>query len=75
MVTENRDAAPTGPAANASHAMTVAMQAHDRCRSNAFITSPVESTATLALILLGLPVYPLFHGKGTHAKTPAVAET
>ncbi|HVW69181.1 MAG TPA: amino acid permease [Steroidobacteraceae bacterium] len=33
--------------------------------SNAFVTSPIESTATLALILLGLPVYPLFHGKGT----------
>lgn len=42
---------------------------------NAFITSPVESTATLALILLGLPVYPLFHGKGTRAKTSAPAQT
>jgi basic amino acid/polyamine antiporter, APA family len=31
---------------------------------NAFITSPVESVATLGLILLGVPVYPLFHGKG-----------
>jgi APA family basic amino acid/polyamine antiporter len=31
--------------------------------ANAFITSPIESFATLVLILLGLPVYPLFHGK------------
>jgi len=34
---------------------------------NAFITSPVESVATLALILLGLPLYPLFHGKSAKA--------
>jgi APA family basic amino acid/polyamine antiporter len=30
---------------------------------NAFVTNPVESLATLALILLGLPLYPLFHSK------------
>jgi basic amino acid/polyamine antiporter, APA family len=42
---------------------------------NAFITSPIESSATLALILLGLPIYPLFHGKSTRAKAPAAAET
>jgi APA family basic amino acid/polyamine antiporter len=30
---------------------------------NAFMTSPVESLATLALILLGVPLYPLFHRK------------
>ena len=35
---------------------------------NAFITSPVESVATLVLILLGVPIYPLFHGKGTASK-------
>jgi APA family basic amino acid/polyamine antiporter len=34
---------------------------------NAFITSPVESVATLVLILLGVPIYPLFHGKGTRS--------
>ncbi len=28
---------------------------------NAFLTNPIESLATLALILLGLPLYPLFH--------------
>ena len=28
---------------------------------NAFVTNPKESLATLALILLGLPLYPLFH--------------
>jgi len=28
---------------------------------NAFVTRPVESGATLTLILLGLPLYPLFH--------------
>ena len=38
---------------------------------NAFITRPVESTATLALILLGLPIYPLFHGKSTRSKAAA----
>jgi basic amino acid/polyamine antiporter, APA family len=42
---------------------------------NAFITSPVESSATLALILLGLPIYPLFHGKSTRAKAPAAAQS
>jgi APA family basic amino acid/polyamine antiporter len=31
---------------------------------NAFITSPIESVATLVLILIGLPLYPLFRGKG-----------
>jgi APA family basic amino acid/polyamine antiporter len=35
---------------------------------NAFVTSPVESVATLVLILLGIPIYPLFHGKGTAGK-------
>jgi hypothetical protein len=40
---------------------------------NAFMTSPVESGATLVLILIGLPLYPLFHGKGTHAKSPPPA--
>ena len=38
---------------------------------NAFITSPVESVATLVLILVGLPLYPLFHGKA--APTPTLA--
>jgi basic amino acid/polyamine antiporter, APA family len=31
---------------------------------NAFLTNTVESVATLALILLGIPLYPLFRGKG-----------
>ncbi len=30
---------------------------------NAFMTSPAESTATLLLILLGLPLYPLFRSR------------
>jgi basic amino acid/polyamine antiporter, APA family len=34
---------------------------------NAFMTSPVESGATLALILIGLPLYPLFHGKSNRS--------
>jgi basic amino acid/polyamine antiporter, APA family len=34
---------------------------------NAFITSPVESGATLVLILVGLPLYPFFHDKGTRS--------
>jgi basic amino acid/polyamine antiporter, APA family len=41
---------------------------------NAFITSPVESGATLVLILLGVPLYPLFHGKGTASKTAPAPE-
>ncbi len=40
---------------------------------NAFMTSPVESVATLVLILIGLPLYPLFHGKSTPAKSPPPA--
>jgi basic amino acid/polyamine antiporter, APA family len=32
---------------------------------NALITRPGESAATIALILLGLPVYPLFRRRGT----------
>lgn len=40
---------------------------------NAFITSPIESTATLALILVGLPLYPLFHGKSNRGKTASTA--
>ena len=36
---------------------------------NAFITSPVESVATLVLILLGLPLYPLFHGKSARSRS------
>ena len=41
---------------------------------NAFMTSPVESFATLALILVGLPLYPLFHGKSNRSKaSPAPA--
>ncbi|HEY0342604.1 MAG TPA: hypothetical protein VGC34_17520, partial [Steroidobacteraceae bacterium] len=40
---------------------------------NAFITSPIESAATLALILIGLPLYPLFHGRSTPSKTPPPA--
>ena len=37
---------------------------------NAFITSPMESIATLVLILLGLPLYPLFRkGRGAAART------
>jgi APA family basic amino acid/polyamine antiporter len=42
---------------------------------NAFLTSPVESCATLARILLGLPLYPLFHRKGTPAKTRSLADS
>jgi basic amino acid/polyamine antiporter, APA family len=41
---------------------------------NAFITSPVESVATLVLILIGLPLYPLFHGKGV-PRSPAPIPT
>ena len=41
---------------------------------NAFMTSPVESVATLVLILLGVPLYPLFHGKGTASKSPPAPE-
>jgi basic amino acid/polyamine antiporter, APA family len=41
---------------------------------NAFITSPVESVATLVLILLGVPIYPLFHGKGTASKRSPAPE-
>jgi len=41
---------------------------------NAFITSPVESAATLALILIGLPLYPLFHGKSSRSKASAPPE-
>jgi APA family basic amino acid/polyamine antiporter len=41
---------------------------------NAFITGPAESTATLILILLGLPVYPLFRGKGIPRLTPTPTE-
>ena len=37
---------------------------------NAFFTSPIESVATLALILIGLPLYPLFHGKSNRSKQP-----
>jgi APA family basic amino acid/polyamine antiporter len=40
---------------------------------NAFMTSPVESVATLVLILIGLPLYPLFHGKSTPTKSPPPA--
>ena len=40
---------------------------------NAFMTSPVESVATLVLILIGLPLYPLFHGKSTPSKSPPPA--
>jgi hypothetical protein len=40
---------------------------------NAFMTSPVESVATLVLILIGLPLYPLFHGKSTVGKSPPPA--
>jgi hypothetical protein len=40
---------------------------------NAFMTSPVESVATLVLILIGLPLYPLFHGKSRPAKSPPPA--
>jgi APA family basic amino acid/polyamine antiporter len=32
---------------------------------NAFITSPIESVATLVLILIGLPLYPLFRGRAS----------
>ena len=41
---------------------------------NAFITSPVESVATLALILIGLPLYPLFHGKSNRSKANPAPE-
>ena len=39
---------------------------------NAFMTSPIESVATLVLILIGLPLYPLFHGKSNRSKPSAV---
>jgi basic amino acid/polyamine antiporter, APA family len=38
--------------------------------ANAFVTNPVESAATLALILLGLPLYPLFHRRTAAPKPP-----
>ena len=41
---------------------------------NAFITSPIESVATLVLILIGLPLYPLFHGKSNRSKTSVAPE-
>jgi len=41
---------------------------------NAFITSPIESVATLALILIGLPLYPLFHGKSNRSKASVAPE-
>jgi APA family basic amino acid/polyamine antiporter len=41
---------------------------------NAFITSPIESVATLVLILIGLPLYPLFHGKSNRSKTSPAPE-
>lgn len=37
---------------------------------NAFVTSPIESVATLLLILLGLPFYPLFHGRALAQAAP-----
>ncbi len=42
---------------------------------NAFVTNPVESVATLALILLGLPLYPLFHGRAARRKPPPLADS
>ncbi len=42
---------------------------------NEFITNPVESAATLGLILLGLPLYPLFHGGGRTRKLPPLTES
>ena len=41
---------------------------------NAFITSPIESVATLTLILIGLPLYPLFHGKSNRSKASVAPE-
>lgn len=41
---------------------------------NAFITSPIESVATLVLILIGLPLYPLFHGKSNRSKASTAPE-
>lgn len=42
---------------------------------NAFVTNPVESAATLALILLGLPLYPLFRGRSASRKSLPLAES
>ena len=37
---------------------------------NAFMTNPVESVATLALILFGLPLYPLFRARVARQEPP-----
>jgi APA family basic amino acid/polyamine antiporter len=42
---------------------------------NAFVTNPRESLATLALILLGLPLYPLFHRRSGTAKPASLADS
>lgn len=42
---------------------------------NAFVTNPVESVATLALILLGLPLYPLFHRRSPTRKSAPLADS
>ena len=42
---------------------------------NAFVTNPIESATTLALILLGLPLYPLFHRKAGAGKPAPLPES
>jgi APA family basic amino acid/polyamine antiporter len=42
---------------------------------NAFVTNPMESLATLALILIGLPLYPLFRRKSGTSKTASLADS
>lgn len=42
---------------------------------NAFVVSPIESVMTLALILLGLPLYPLFRRRATRAKAASRADS
>lgn len=41
---------------------------------NALVTRPVESAATLVLILLGLPAYPLFRKRRVAARMPTSAQ-
>jgi basic amino acid/polyamine antiporter, APA family len=42
---------------------------------SAFVTTPKESIATLVLILLGLPLYPLFRRRGRPVLTPGSASS
>jgi APA family basic amino acid/polyamine antiporter len=42
---------------------------------SAFLSKPGESIATLALILLGLPLYPFFRRRGLPVLTPGSASS